>query len=57
MTNDTSLESSYALLLESAKNFKFGKIEIFVTKSSYILKMFAKKEFPKLIKYTFWKSH
>ena len=57
MTNDTSLESSYALLLESAKNFKFGKIEIFVTKSSYILKMFAKKECPKLIKYTFWKSH
>ena len=26
MTNDTSLESSCALLLESAKNCKFGKI-------------------------------
>ena len=32
MTNDTSLESSCALLLESAK--KFSKIEFFIAKSS-----------------------
>ena len=29
MPNDTSLESSYALLLESAKKCKFAKFEIF----------------------------
>ena len=43
MTNDTSLESSCALLLESAKNCKFAKIEFFIAKSSYVVKMFAKK--------------
>jgi len=43
MTNDTSLESSCALLLESAKKIcKFLKIEFFIVKSSYIVKMFAK---------------
>ena len=41
MTNDTSLESSCALLLESAT------IEFFIAKSSYIVKMFAKKNCPK----------
>ena len=60
MTNDTSLESSCAcaLLLESAKkNCKFAKIEIFFfAKSSYIVKMFAKKNCPKNKKYTFLKS-
>ena len=30
MTNDTPVESSYALLLKSAKKCKFAKIEIFV---------------------------
>ena len=35
MTNDTSLESSCALLLESAKKIcKFAKIEFFIAKSS-----------------------
>ena len=44
MTNDTSLESSCALLLESAKkNCNFAKIEFFFAKSSYIVKMFVKK--------------
>jgi len=48
MTNDTSLESSCALLLESAKkNCKFAKIEFLIVKSSYIVKMFAKKICPK----------
>ena len=43
-----SLESSGALLLESAKkNCKFAKIEIYLAKSSYIAKMFAKKNYPK----------
>ena len=41
MKNDTSLESSCALLLESAK--KFAKIIFFIAKSCYIVKMFAKK--------------
>ena len=45
MTNDTSLE---ALLLESAKKiFKFAKIEFLIAKSSFIEKMFAKKNFAK----------
>ena len=44
MTNDKSFESSGALLLESAKKIcKFAKIDFFIAKSSYILKMFAKK--------------
>ena len=56
MTNDTSLESSCALLLESAKKFKFAKIEFFIAKSSYIVKMFAKTIVQKMIYYTFLKS-
>ena len=44
MTNNTSLESSCALLLESAKKIsEFAKIEFFFVRSSYIVKMFAKK--------------
>ena len=54
MTNDTSLESLCALLLESAKNF--AKIEFFIAKSSYIVKMFAKKIVQKMKNYTFLKS-
>ena len=38
MSNDTSLESSYALHLESAKNCKFAKIDSIFAKSSYIVK-------------------
>jgi len=41
MTNDTSLESYCALLLESAK------IEFFIAKSSYVIKMFTEKICPK----------
>ena len=48
MTNDTSLERSCALLLESAKKIcKFAKIKFFIAKSSYIVKMFAKKKLSK----------
>ena len=48
MTNDTSLESSCALLLESAKKFaNLRKIEFFIAKSSFIVKMFAKKNLSK----------
>ena len=47
MTNDTSLESSCALLLKSAKNCKFSKFLFFIAKASYIVKMFAKKICPK----------
>ena len=54
MTNDTSLESSCALLLESAK--KFAKIKFFIAKSSYIIKMFAKKFVQKIKNYIFLKS-
>jgi len=45
MTNDTSLESYFALLLESAK--KFAKIEFFIAKSSFIVKIFANKNLSK----------
>ena len=57
MTKDTSLESSCALLLESAKkNWKFAKIEFFIAKSSDIVKMFA-KNCPKNKKIIhFWKA-
>jgi len=54
MTNDTSLKSSCALLLESAK--KFAKIEFFIAKSSYIVKMFAKKICPKIENFYIFKS-
>ena len=47
MKNDTSLESSNALLLESAKNCKSAKSLIFVVKLNYIVKMLAKNKFPK----------
>ena len=52
MTNDTSLESSCALLLESAKKLQICKNWI----SSYIVKMFAKKIFPKWYIIHFWKA-
>ena len=39
MTNDTSLENSCALLLESSKKCKFAKI---IAKSSYIVKCLQK---------------
>ena len=57
MTN-TSLESSCALLLESAKTIcKFAKIEFFIAISSYIVKMFAKKNLSKKWKIIhFWKA-
>ena len=41
MTNDTSLESSYALLSESDKNIENWQKFKFFAKSSYIEKMFA----------------
>ena len=49
MTNETSLENSCAaLLLESAKKFEnIAKIEFFIAKSCYIVKMFAKKNLSK----------
>ena len=51
MTNDTLLESSYALILESAKKIcKFATIEFFFAKSS------QKKKCPKMIIYAFLKS-
>ena len=52
---DKSLENSCALLLESAK--KIAKIEFFIVKFSYIVKMFAKKKFvQKMLNYKFLKS-
>ena len=58
MTNDTLLESSCALLLESAKkNSKFAKPDFFIAKSSYIVKMFAKFFFSKKWNIIhFWKA-
>ena len=48
MKNDTSLESSCALLLESEKKFaNLQKIELFFAKSSFKVKMLAKKNGPK----------
>jgi len=52
MTNDTSLESSCALLLESAKKLQICKNWI----SSYIVKMFAKKIVQKWCIIHFWKA-
>ena len=41
MTNDTSLESSWALLLEFAKTFaNLQKRDFYFAKSSFIVKMF-----------------
>ena len=58
MTNDTSLESSCALLVESAKNLQIFKIKFFIAKSSYMVKMFAKNNFSKkMINYIHcWKA-
>ena len=57
MTNDTSLESSCALLLESAKKFaNLQKLNFFFAKSSYIVKMFAKKVCPKNYKIYIFKK-
>ena len=58
MTNNTSLESFCALLLESAKKIcKFAKIEFFITNSSYLVTMFAKKNLSKKWKIIhFWKA-
>ena len=47
MINDTSLESSCALLLESQKKLQICKNWIFIAKSSYIVKCFQKKICPK----------
>ena len=45
MTNDTSLESSCALLLESANKIaNFQKLKRFLAKSSYKVKMLAEKK-------------
>ena len=44
MTNDTSLESSCALLLESAIKLQICENWIFIAKLSFIVKIFAKKE-------------
>ena len=44
MTNDTSLESSCALLLESAKKIaNLQKLKLFFAKSSYIVTFVTKK--------------
>ena len=43
MTNESSLESSCALLLEYATKFANLPKIIFFAKSSYFVKMFAKK--------------
>ena len=47
MTNDTSLESSCALLLESAKNIANLQQKKFYRKIKFLVKMFAKKICPK----------
>ena len=57
MTNDTSLESSYALLLKSAKNLANLQKLIFFAKSSNKIENFAKKMSKTLIEYTFLKTH
>ena len=58
LTTDTLLESSCVLLLESEKkNRKFSKTEFFIAKSSYLVKMFAKKNLSKKWKILhFWKA-
>jgi len=45
MTNGTSLESSYALLLESAK--KIANLQKIIFNPSYLVKIFANKKSPK----------
>ena len=57
MTNDTSLESSCALLLESAKNLQICKNWIFNRKIQfYSTNVFKKKFVKKMKNYTFLKS-
>ena len=57
MTNDTSLESSCALLLESAKKLQICKNLIFYRKIQFIVKMLAKIFFSKKWKIIhFWKA-
>ena len=50
MTNDASLENSYVLLLESAKNCQFAIIDFFGKIQLY------SKNVQKMINYTFFKS-
>jgi len=48
MTHDTSLESTCAHTFRIWKKIcKFAKIEFFIAKSSYIVKMFAKRNLSK----------
>ena len=54
MTNDTSLESSCALLLESAK--KLANLQKLNFLSKNPVKMFAKKIVQKMINYTILKA-
>ena len=54
MTSDTSGLVLYFKNLQ--KKFQIYKIVIFFEKSSYTVKMFSKKFFQKMIKYTFLKS-
>ena len=49
MTNDTSFESSCALICK--KICKFAKIEFFIAKSSFIVKMFAKERTCQIIRW------
>ena len=55
MTNDTSLESSYALLEESARKLQICKNRLCFTKFGHKLKRFAKK-CPQMIKYKLLKN-
>ena len=55
MKNDTSLESSYALLLKSEKNCKLPKIVIYFAKFIFLMKC-LQKNVQKMIKYTLLKS-
>ena len=58
MTHDTSLESTCAHTFRIWKKIcKFAKIEFFIAKSSYIVKMFAKRNLPKKWQIIhFWKA-
>ncbi len=57
MTNDTSLESSFALLLESAKKLQICENWIFYRKIQFYSKNVCKKKFvQKMTNYTFLKS-
>jgi len=57
MTNDTSLESSCALLLESAKKFaNLQKLNFYRKIQLYSKNVYKKKFFQKMKNYTFLKS-